>query len=135
MLDEWQGKMLDLFNIRNNIRTIQPEVPCEAVNMEILSAIAKNLEHGDSSAVKELLREALAMNIPPDIILNSGLIKGMDAVGKKFKAEIRHRQSKHDNERIIAELVNFAPVKMETQKPQEENVRISGTEINEDIPF
>ena len=54
--------------------------------MEILSAIAKNLEHGDSAAVKELLRKALSMKIAPESILNSGLIKGMEAVGKKFKA-------------------------------------------------
>lgn len=53
--------------------------------MEILSAISKNLEHGDSAAVKALLRKALSMNIAPEIILNSGLIKGMEAVGKKFK--------------------------------------------------
>jgi 5-methyltetrahydrofolate--homocysteine methyltransferase len=54
--------------------------------MEILSEIALNLEHGDSAAVKELLRKALSMNIAPENILNSGLIKGMEAVGKKFKA-------------------------------------------------
>lgn len=54
--------------------------------MDILSAIAKNLENGDSAAVKELLRKALSMNITPESILNTGLIKGMEAVGKKFKA-------------------------------------------------
>ena len=54
--------------------------------MEILSEIANNVEHGDSAAVKSLLRKALSMNIAPEIILNSGLIKGMEAIGKKFKA-------------------------------------------------
>ena len=54
--------------------------------MEILSEIAENLEHGDSAAVKTLLRKALSMNIAPETILNSGLMKGMEAVGKKFKA-------------------------------------------------
>ena len=54
--------------------------------MEILSEISKNLELGDSTAVKELLRKALSMNIAPESILNSGLIKGMEAIGKKFKA-------------------------------------------------
>ena len=54
--------------------------------MQILSAIAKNLEHGDSARVKKLLREALSLKISPEIILNAGLIKGMEAVGKKFKA-------------------------------------------------
>jgi 5-methyltetrahydrofolate--homocysteine methyltransferase len=53
--------------------------------MEILRDIARTLENGDSTAVKELLREALALDIPPETILNKGLIKGMEAVGKKFK--------------------------------------------------
>ena len=56
------------------------------MRVEILAEIAKNLEHGDSAAVKALLRKALSLNIAPENILNSGLIKGMDAVGKKFKA-------------------------------------------------
>jgi 5-methyltetrahydrofolate--homocysteine methyltransferase len=54
--------------------------------MEILSEIVKNLEQGDSATVKTLLRKALSRNIAPEVILNSGLIKGMEAVGKKFKA-------------------------------------------------
>jgi len=54
--------------------------------MEILPEIAKNVEHGDSTTVKTLLRKALSMNIAPEVILNSGLIKGMEAVGRKFKA-------------------------------------------------
>jgi len=74
-----------LFKIEENIRTDQSEFPCEAVIMEILSEISKNVEIGDSTAVKELLRKALSMNITPDCILNYGLIKGMEAVGKKFK--------------------------------------------------
>ena len=53
--------------------------------MEILKDIARTLENGDSTAVKELLRKALALDIPPETILNNGLIKGMEVVGKKFK--------------------------------------------------
>jgi len=60
-------------------------LPWQAVKMEILTEISKNLELGDSTSVKELLRKALSMNIAPERILNSGLIKGMEAVGKKFK--------------------------------------------------
>jgi 5-methyltetrahydrofolate--homocysteine methyltransferase len=75
-----------LFKNVENIRKDQRELPYKAVRMEILSEIAKNLEHGDSAAVKELLRKALSMNIAPESILNSGLIKGMEAVGKKFRA-------------------------------------------------
>lgn len=75
-----------LFKNEENIRSVQHELPYKAVSMEILSAIAKNLEHGDSTAVKALLRKALSMNMAPERILNFGLIKGMEAVGKKFKA-------------------------------------------------
>jgi 5-methyltetrahydrofolate--homocysteine methyltransferase len=79
----WQNARL--FKNEENIRTDQRELHCKAVRMEILSEISKNLELGDSTAVKELLRKALSMNITPESILNSGLIKGMEAVGKKFK--------------------------------------------------
>ena len=75
-----------LFKNGENIRPDHREWPYKAVRMEILSAIAKNLEHGDSTAVKTLLRKALSMNIAPNSILNSGLIKGMEVVGQKFKA-------------------------------------------------
>lgn len=54
--------------------------------MDILIEIAKNVEHGDSASARTLLRKALSMNIAPERILNAGLIKGMEAVGKKFKA-------------------------------------------------
>ena len=73
-----------LFKIEENIRADQREFPCEAVKMEILTEISKNVEIGDSAAVKELVRKALSMNINPERLLNSGLIKGMEAVGKKF---------------------------------------------------
>ncbi|MCK4931247.1 MAG: B12-binding domain-containing protein [Candidatus Aminicenantes bacterium] len=54
--------------------------------MEILKDIARTLENGDSAGVKELLREALSLDIPPpEVILNTGLIKGMEVIGKKFK--------------------------------------------------
>jgi 5-methyltetrahydrofolate--homocysteine methyltransferase len=74
-----------LFRIDEDIRTDQREFHCEAVKMEILTEISKNVEIGDSAAVKELVRKALSMNINPERLLNSGLIKGMEAVGKKFK--------------------------------------------------
>ena len=80
----WQNARL--FKNEENIRADQRELPCKAVKMEILSEISKNLELGDSTVVKELVRKALSMNITPESILNSGLIKGMEAIGKKFKA-------------------------------------------------
>lgn len=85
MLDEMCNKMLDYFRIRNDFKPNQHQSYSEAVRMEILLEISKNLEHGDSAAVKEFLRKALSMNIAPETILNMGLIKGMESVGKKFK--------------------------------------------------
>jgi len=74
------------FEESNKFRKNKLERRFEAVRMAILPKIAKNLEHGNSPAVRDLMRKALSMNIAPERILNSGLIKGMEAVGKKFKA-------------------------------------------------
>lgn len=53
--------------------------------MKILKEIALNIERGDSSAVKELARQALSLSLAAEDILEGGLIKGMDVVGRKFK--------------------------------------------------
>lgn len=53
--------------------------------MKILDKISESIEKGDSTSLKELTREALSMNIQIEDILNQGLIKGMDNVGKKFR--------------------------------------------------
>lgn len=53
--------------------------------MKILTEIAVNVEKGDSASVKDFVRNAISQNLPAENILNSGLIKGMDSVGKKFK--------------------------------------------------
>jgi len=53
--------------------------------MRILSDIAVCLERGDSVALKELVKAALSQDISADRILNESLIKGMDALGQKFK--------------------------------------------------
>jgi len=53
--------------------------------MKILREISENVEWGNSAAVKELTNKALSDRIPVEEILNKGLIKGMDAVGVKFK--------------------------------------------------
>lgn len=47
--------------------------------------ISENVERGNSAAVKELTKKALSERIPVEEILNLGLIKGMGAVGVKFK--------------------------------------------------
>lgn len=54
-------------------------------SMSILKEIAANVEKGDSSAVKESCRQALSLSFTADDILNQGLVKGMEAVGLKFK--------------------------------------------------
>jgi 5-methyltetrahydrofolate--homocysteine methyltransferase len=53
--------------------------------LELLKKISLSIENGDSSAVKELVKKALELNLSPEDILNNALIKGMNVVGKKFK--------------------------------------------------
>lgn len=53
--------------------------------MKILKDITANVEKGDSAAVKELTKTALSQKIAAEEILNDGLVKGMDAIGIKFK--------------------------------------------------
>ncbi|MBN1222535.1 MAG: corrinoid protein [Candidatus Aminicenantes bacterium] len=53
--------------------------------MKILKDISESVEKGDSAAVKELTHKAMSQKIPVENIMNKGLIKGMDAVGVKFK--------------------------------------------------
>lgn len=53
--------------------------------MDILKEIAEHVEKGDSTSVKECIRRALEQEISSENILNQGLIRGMDSVGKKFK--------------------------------------------------
>jgi 5-methyltetrahydrofolate--homocysteine methyltransferase len=53
--------------------------------MKILKDITVNVEKGDSATVKELTKTALSQKIGAEEILNYGLVKGMDAIGIKFK--------------------------------------------------
>lgn len=54
--------------------------------LKVLSDMALFVETGDSASVKELVRNALALSIPPEKILNGGLVLGMNTIGQKFKA-------------------------------------------------
>jgi 5-methyltetrahydrofolate--homocysteine methyltransferase len=54
--------------------------------MANLEAIAQALEKGDRKTVTQLVKQALDEKVPPAKILNEGLIKGMDSIGRKFKA-------------------------------------------------
>lgn len=53
---------------------------------EILDQIAQELFAGNAKAVAELVEKALAEGLPPQEVLNGGLIRGMNEVGVKFKA-------------------------------------------------
>ncbi len=53
---------------------------------DVLQRIASNLYDGEDEEVAELVQEALDQGMDPGEILASGLIAGMDEVGKDFKA-------------------------------------------------
>ena len=55
----------------------------------VLADLAEALQQGDRDRVSNLVIEALANGIAPEVLLNKGLITGMDEVGLKFqKGEI-----------------------------------------------
>lgn len=53
---------------------------------EVLEQLAKELFAGNAKGVAELTNKALAEGLKPSEVLNDGLIKGMNEVGVKFKA-------------------------------------------------
>ena len=53
--------------------------------MELLESIAKNLENGEDEKVLELTKKAIEQKVPPQEILDNGLIAGMNVVGGRFK--------------------------------------------------
>ena len=53
--------------------------------MEILTEISKQLEIGNDEKVNELTNDAIGSNIDPKIILNDGLISGMNVIGEQFR--------------------------------------------------
>ena len=53
--------------------------------MSILTDISENLQKGKTKIVKELVAQAVEEGISPEIILNEGLLAGMNVVGEKFK--------------------------------------------------
>lgn len=50
-----------------------------------LNSVSEALQRGDAGKVEELVKKALEENLTPKTILEDGLIKGMDIIGKKFK--------------------------------------------------
>jgi corrinoid protein of di/trimethylamine methyltransferase len=55
-------------------------------NMEILEEICTQLQQGRAKNVRTLVQDAVSQGIDPRDILNEGLLKGMDIIGAKFKA-------------------------------------------------
>jgi 5-methyltetrahydrofolate--homocysteine methyltransferase len=56
-------------------------------NMEILKRIEEAILKGQMEEVKHLTKQALDKNIPPNDILNKGLIKGLEKVGKLYECQ------------------------------------------------
>jgi len=54
--------------------------------MSIMEELAKSILEGDAQGVKPLVQKALDEGHGPREVLNDGLMKGMEAVGKKFGA-------------------------------------------------
>lgn len=55
--------------------------------MGILDEISQNLQIGKANIVKELVQKAIDEGLSPKVILDDGLLKGMDIVGDKFKRD------------------------------------------------
>lgn len=53
--------------------------------MDILKEISQKLQEGNAKAVKELVQQAIDRGIEAQVILEEGLMPGMDVVGEKFK--------------------------------------------------
>ena len=55
------------------------------MSTELLNEISDNLQRGKAKIVKELVQKAVDEGIAPDVILNEGLLSGMNVIGEKFK--------------------------------------------------
>lgn len=54
-------------------------------NLPILEEMAQSLIKGDADGVGQLTDKALNADVSPEVILNNGLVAGMNVVGEKFK--------------------------------------------------
>jgi 5-methyltetrahydrofolate--homocysteine methyltransferase len=54
--------------------------------MSVMEQISESLIKGKADEVKTLVEQAISDGIPPQDILNNGLLAGMGIVGKRFKA-------------------------------------------------
>ena len=55
------------------------------MNTELLKEISENLQRGKAKIVGTLVQQAVDEGIPADVILNEGLLDGMNVIGEKFK--------------------------------------------------
>ena len=65
--------------------------------MEVLNAIAEQLQLGDDEQVRALTEQAIAQGVEPKAILDDGLIAGMNAIGgisSPFSARMRTSSSR-----------------------------------------
>jgi len=53
--------------------------------MELLNQISEFLQQGDDEKVFELTKQAIEQDLNPKVILDNGLIFGMNIIGEKFK--------------------------------------------------
>jgi len=53
--------------------------------MDILKEISESVQFDDNEKVRGLIRNAIEGKIPPEDILDKGLIHGMDKIGEKYK--------------------------------------------------
>ena len=53
--------------------------------MEILKEISTQLQLGEDEKVFELTKKAIELNIDPKIILEEGLVSGMNVIGEQFR--------------------------------------------------
>ncbi len=53
--------------------------------MAILEDLALEVRKGDADTAKKLTEDALSQNISAEEVLNSGLVAGMNVIGKQFK--------------------------------------------------
>ena len=55
------------------------------MSTELLNEISENLQRGKAKVVKQLVEQAVEEGIAPAVILNEGLLSGMNVIGEKFK--------------------------------------------------
>ena len=53
--------------------------------MDLLSEISEALQKGDNAKVGELTQKAIDEGMQPKVVLDDGLIAGMDIIGKRFR--------------------------------------------------